>query len=170
MTGQNPEFHSALLQSLMSFTEGDFFAQEGAIEFSSESALHCLEEILDHHEYDLWLKGSGSIRKYLQTNAVFVDVVAWRRDVVSERDKVHWTEDLVADLREKFEESYTNPDGAGDLLNDHDRLLVKDEVRKLVDLYVSRAKVWQCLPVRSWRLSSVDLLELVEKLRPDWLE
>ena len=165
-----PEFTRPQLLSLLGFEEGDLFTYDQyAEQLSATTALDALEELLDHHECDTWLKGAGDIRAYLTTNEGWEQIDAYRRDEISDNQKDDWADYIVEHLREMFGEEYGNHDDGDDGLDDVAAAEFKARAAALVEFYVSKAQVFNCTKVRSWKLDSLDLLEVVEQLRPEWL-
>lgn len=166
-----PEFSRPQVLSLLGFEEGELFTSDHYAEhLQCTTALDALEEMLEHNEHGTWLKGAGDIRAFLRENPTWVDIDAYRRDEISKNQLESWGERLTEVLREWFGEEYGNfDDGDDGLLYD----TVREMERKATELatwYVSKARVYNCTKVRSWRLDSADLLEIVEQLRPEWLD
>lgn len=129
----------------------------------------CVEDALCAMLDESLLSACGDVRAYLRDEATFLTVEAYRRMGVSGSQRDDWTDGQVEWLRDVFCEEYANEDG-DDLLSDDDAVELKTRMRAVVDWYVEHATVYTCESLRKWTFDSSDLLELIEVLRPEWLQ
>ncbi len=151
--------------SLLEFEGADFFGKEGGEEISTTDPTGALTDMLESCE----LAFCGAAGKYLDTTTVFVGVSAYRRMPVDDFYRKGWPEGLVEYLREAFQEEHGNEDG-DDLLSDEDANELHARMKSTVEWYLERVKVHQCEIIRTWRFNNEDLRELIEQLKPEWLE
>ena len=151
--------------SLLEFREAELFAMEGAETFSNSDAESALEEMLESSA----LPHCGDVRKFLDTEVLFLGVSAYKRMPVDDFYRKAWPEGLVERLREDFGEEHGDEDG-DDGLSDADINELHLRMKATVDWYLARVRNYPCEVVRTWRFDNADLLELVTQLKPEWLE
>jgi hypothetical protein len=151
--------------SLLEFQGADLFAAEGAEHLSQTDQEQALEEMLENSA----LNYCGDAKKFLETETLFVGVCAYKRQPVDDYFRKVWPEALVEHLREAFGEEHGDEDGE-DRLSDADINELHTRMKDTVEWYLTRVKIFPCDVIRTWRFDNADLLELVEQLRPWWLE
>ena len=165
MTDAVPRFTRPNIVSFMEFEGADFFALEGSEEVSDTDREAALGNMLDQSELAL----CGDAEKYLETMTLFMSVTAYRRMPVDDFYRKGWPEGLADYLREGFSEEHADESG-DDRLSDADAAELLTRMQDTVNWYLGRVKVFQCESARIWRFDNDDLLELVQQLRPEWLE
>ena len=163
------EFARERVLDFLGFEEGDCFDTSQHTEnvrFSTQ--FEALEEMLDTSEL-AFIGTQGGMRQYLLDTSLYLDVHAFKRQGISETERDTAAEWIMEHIRESFTEQYGDMDG-DDRLTDDEVKEFKRRCRELHDWYLTKAHVFLVDHLRSWNFDKDDLLELVQQLRPSWLE
>lgn len=152
------------IQAFLNFDEADLFGPEMTEQISCTSHLDALEQMLDESH----LPETADVRAWLTTEQQFWTLAAYKREKISDGDLERWAQWHMEHLRETFGEDYGNDEG-DDGLSDEDIKELDRRAEELVKWYASKAKVWRCEQLRTFTFDAGDVLEMVEQLRPDWL-
>lgn len=160
-------FTRPVLIAMIQFKGADVWGPDGYERFHWDHPLKLLEDYMEH---DSLLKHSRDPVGFLRENPTWWTFTAYRRQgPIGESERASWAETMAEKLRENFAEEYGDYDDGDDGLTDTHVAELKSKTRAIVDWYLARAKVFPCEQLRSFRLDSDDILELVEQLRPEWL-
>ncbi len=152
------------IQAFLDFSDGTLFGPEDSERIVSTSKLEALEELLDESN----LPHTRDVEAWLTTQEQFWTIAAYKPDTVTPTEISSWADLGLENIRERFCEEYGDEDG-DDRLSEEDFLEMTDRMRALVGWYVSRCKVWRCEQLRTFTFDSADVLQMVQELRPDWL-
>jgi hypothetical protein len=159
------QFTRPQILAMLEFQGADIWGEDGAEEFYDKSPLDCALRLLD----ESFVPQTGAVVEWLQTNPTFITVVAHKRNQVEVREVEGWGEGTAENLREWFCEEYGDPNMGDDGLPDDDIQELRRRSVELTAWYVSKARVYTCEPLRSFRLDSGDILELVQQCRAHWM-
>jgi hypothetical protein len=130
--------------------EGDFFdALDNPEELTCRTPLEALRELLP----DPYFAAAGGLR-----------IDAWTRQVVPEE----WKAAVAARVADLLIEEFDDEDGFGSL-HDATELAAADDAevtagaRQLVDLFLSKVKVWRCEKTESVHLSRAAVNEICKR-------
>jgi hypothetical protein len=152
------------IQAFLDFNEGTLYGPGDSERIVSTSHLGAIEEMLDASG----LPETEDVEAWLKTQTWFWTIVAYKPDTVSQGDVAQWADWHAEHLREAFGEDYGDEDGE-DRLSDKDIRELGRRTLELAEWYVSRVKVWRCEQLRTFTFDSADVLQMVQELRPDWL-
>ncbi len=151
--------------SLVEFEGADLFGPERAEELFEGDAEAALEVMLENSP----LADTRDVLKLLDGEVLATSISAYKRMPVEDFYRKAWPEGLVDYLRENFGEEHANQNGE-DGLSDADAIELRRRMQETVDWYLERVKSYPCEVVRTWHFDNADLRELVEQLRPEWLD
>lgn len=169
MSEATMEFARERVLDFLGFEEGDCFdTNEHTENVRFTTQFDALEHMLEESEL-AFVGSQGNVRQYLRDTSLYLHVSAFKRQGLSNVYRDDASEWLVEVTRERFSEEYGDQDG-DDRLSDDDVVEFKRRMRELHDWYLSRVHVFLVDYLRSWTFDKDDLLELVQQLRPSWVE
>ena len=163
------EFARERVVDFLGFEEGDCFdisPRTEVVRFDTQ--LEALEAMLDESEL-AFIGGQGDVRSYLLATTLYLGVCAFKRQVISNSERDSTAEWMAENIRERFSEEYGDVDG-DDRMSAEDAGELNRRMRELYDWYLSKVHVYPVDHLRDWMFDKDDLLELVQQLRPSWLE
>ncbi len=164
------EFGRERVLDFLGFEEGDCFESNDCSErVRFETQISALEAMLDESELAFIGNKDGAVREYLESMTLYLSVYAFKRNVIGEPARQQAAEWIVDLVRDNFCDEYGDYDG-NDRMSDDAIVEFVAKSRELYDWYLSKVKVHNVERLRGWTFDKDDLLELVQQLRPSWLE
>ena len=153
------------LMELLRFEGADLFDSPSETIAPHADPVTALGSALDHN-----LGHCSDVSSYLDTDlALVIEIGAYRRMPIDSHDREAWSENLANKLREDFSEEHGDEEG-DDRLSDADSRELVTKMRETVEWYLSRVKVYPCEVIQTWSFDTDDIRELVQQLRPEWLQ
>lgn len=117
---------------------------------------------------DFWMEPGCDVAALIREHAP-CEVIAYRREVVSDewiRSEAEWLFDRVS---ERFEEDFGNPD-ADPCHADADLDACMPAMMAAVRQLVTRGKVWRCERVATRVLNAEQIEAMMREYNPEWFE
>jgi hypothetical protein len=145
------------------FPDGEFYACNDPETLTHETPEEALAEYLDTD-----LNPKMTVTEVIASiRSCSIDVTAYKRAEVSDKQIEDWADGLLEKLAEDFDEEHGDPDGStGDAFPGDAEQVMREAVKSII----RRSTVWRCEPAGKVELSPDQIEELMREHCSDWFE